>query len=178
MRRRAQPVVVLGPHLRIFQPSFPHRRGSACSGLSCTRRHIGPAGETPRKGKRVPRTTRSHIVSRTPFVIARIVGRDLDRNKPFLPRFSATSHGPGSIREIGCIANNLYVSREGLSTFPSKSLRFKGTARASTLKSDADRPKIISSRVAIGDLFRSPVVPDKPPLGHFFLKAAVDIDTG
>lgn len=45
-RRRAHPVVVVGPHLRIFQLSFPHRRGSACPGLSCMRRHTRPAGKS------------------------------------------------------------------------------------------------------------------------------------
>lgn len=53
MRRRAHPVVVVGSHLRIFQLSFLHRRGSACPGLSYTRRHTRPAGK-PRENPRLP----------------------------------------------------------------------------------------------------------------------------
>lgn len=60
MRRRAHPVVVVGPHLRIFQLSFPHRRGSACPGLWYTRRHTRPAGKL-RKNPRLLFTYREYL---------------------------------------------------------------------------------------------------------------------
>lgn len=68
-RRRAHPVVVLGPHLRIFQLSFPHRRGSACPGLSCMRRHTRPAGKS-RKNSRLPFTYREYTDTSVVAILA------------------------------------------------------------------------------------------------------------
>jgi len=94
-----------GLHLRIFQLSFPHRRGSACPGLSCMHRHSRPVG----KSRENPLTT---------VHISWVHRHICSRHSGFLPPlFFASLARISFIRQRNSVENNLSVFRERLLIF-------------------------------------------------------------